>query len=339
MKRAALLLLLCACHRKHAPPPPPVVDAAPPPTRFATECALQKVRNQVAWDTGDAGACRDPHLEECVATGDWSGWLLAASDVKIDIDSYPGFAPLCDYKWSLIYVDLTKNLRDAKTFPATGGYHGSNGPVRLERFGAELVVYTQDVSANNIPNRPVLGEAFLWDGAKVTADARFTRRPILEARDVDGDGKTDYVLQSVFRVDHESPMPITEAEHVVGPSAVAHRTADGFSFDDAVAKSLAREKCPDRPKTPPAIAWPAKGDETPYFSVKDVYGVVDDWVICAKLWNLPPKEVSKAFRGCKTFVNDREISAIPQNASVIRSFVCPNYFLAWSAVTIPFTLP
>ena len=330
-----LLVLLAACKRKPtttATSP----DAAPPKARFAVEVAAQKARNDLAW--AKAEACRDDAYDAAVSTSDASGWLFGVSDTKIDTESFPGFAPLCDFEWSLVYVDLEKNQRDAKTFHGSGGYSGSKGVVRLDTVGDVLVVYTNDVSPNNVARRPVLGDPYLWQGGKIVRDPRFANKEILEEKDVDGDGKVDLVLYSPFVTSHYVPIQMFGETQVTGPSPIAHQTATGFSFDDAVAKSLVRAKCPAHPPAKaPVIGKSLLVDSYP--GTQEFFADLENWIICSRFWGVPAADVKKAFRACKSYIENQTIGEDPDGGARLAQGACPDYLPKWADTEVPFVLP
>ena len=343
-RRAAVLLvvsalLLGACKRKPPPTAKPDAaspDAAAPLTRFAAEAAAQKARNGAAW--AKAEACHNDAYDAAVATSDASGWLLGVSDVKVDTESLPGFDPLCDFTWSLVYVDLEKNQRDAKMSRGSGGYSGSKGVVGIHAVGELLVVYTNDISPNNAARRPVLGDPYVWQSGTIVRDPRFGKKQILEEKDVDGDGKVDLVLYSPFLTSHYVPIPITGETQVTGPSPIAHQIAAGFSFDDAVARSLVRAKCPEHPPAKaPVIDRSVLLESNP--GTQQLFAELEDWIVCSRFWGVSTADVKKGFRGCKSYIDNQTIGEDPDGGARLAQGACPDYLLGWAQTPVPFVLP
>lgn len=105
----------------------------------------------------------------------------------------------------------------------------------------------------------------------------------LETKDVDGDGKLDFLASSPFEGTAEG-MAFDYA--VKGPKLLIHALADGtFSRDDAAAKAHAKKTCASKPEkiTPPLLAS----------------------AMCAHLWGMPAAQIQEQVTAtCKDVQRD-----------------------------------
>jgi hypothetical protein len=361
----ALLGLVAGCKRK---PPSPVTLAAadggagPNLTAFGRACASQGARNDAEWarpGTQNPNGMDKPSTcdgngpySACVETTPTSGWLIAVDHAAFSADA--AFSS-CEFEWRLVFVDVSSDggaiVRAERKFKGSGGY-GQEGLSQLTSIGAGAggdAVFME--RTNKTPNdgdvtQPEGGIYVVRDHA-IVRYPELAKRNIDEVKDVDGDGRPDLILTDPFVTQHglnSNGMPMM-GKYVSVAQPIAHALADGtYSFDDAIAESLARKACPSKPSpTPPKIDRGEPASEPSALSPlpngsAPLFAELETWIACSKLWGVPTAEVKNALRTCKSFIGTSSLDTDDHGASLFHKGACPDHLRDWANTNVPFVL-
>lgn len=112
------------------------------------------------------------------------------------------------------------------------------------------------------------------------------------ARDVDGDGRPDLLVEGPFRAVVELPCGVEgAAAALAGPELVAHALPGGaFSLDDEVARAALRRACPAAP-SPVVLPSP---------KAAFVLGTAARNVACARAWGADPERLRSELDGARS---------------------------------------
>lgn len=156
---------------------------------------------------------------------------------------------------------------------------------------------------------------------------------IVEAEDLDGNGRLDFIIESPYQ--WSSPTncsPPREAffEHRLFHLA-AHAQPDGtYSTTDAVAQEYARRVCPTPDGEPSA-------DRPDHIADTEEYGELR--IACRRLWGQSPARALRGFQ-CQRFAlpGDPECSDPAYRYSRLPRGTCPTFFESWAHMAPPLTL-
>lgn len=160
-----------------------------------------------------------------------------------------------------------------------------------------------------------------------------SRLEIIEAMDVDHDGRLDFTVPSPYRwsaPNNCNPPDSPNVTHQLLP-LLAHAQPDGtFSTTDAVAVEYARRSCPRPDGQPSDEALSAASNEDDFGALR---------IACARLWGQPPAEALRSFH-CQRFraPGDPLCRDPSYRFATLPRGACPTFFDAWSRMEPPLTL-
>jgi hypothetical protein len=309
----------------------PIVDAGRPPTAFERKCADQAKKNHAAFvkagtATIDDGTdhviqCTTDSFDICVPDDETSGWMVTVDDnVKIDGRMY---SSNCVFTWNLVYFEVEKGIRDSKKFKGEAAFDhlGPERATALEPKSLFLLrEHTMGSTAINPNDDAHEGTVYTFADGKIGTDPRLKGRKILDGIDVDKDGKLDFELQSPFVVRRVGAMGMNVTSITIGPKPVAHRTENGYSFDDDTAKQLVRADCPNK-----------------QLELDDDMAV-DRWLPCARFWNIPRADIAKELsKICNVYIETGAFDG-PGVPGMHDAGECPSYLQDWMTLKLPWTL-
>ncbi len=369
---ALTLALACACHARQAPVTitPPSLQVAPaslataaPPVESVHRSAVESrclelttranalidaaMRAHPGCESAVRERLRDSFARCDVAPGGAWATLVSSFDEAARDESECGLYG----DWRLAFVTPEGRVIEAAADPRVRLL----GPQRFTCSGAALSVGTAPfVERSDIDGD---GRAELYirviegsiDGGAHTQEQRqavltargdalaeyapASRLEIIEAMDVDHDGRLDFTVLSPYRwsaPNNCNPPESANVTHHLLP-LLAHAQPDGrFSTTDAVAVEYARRSCPTPDGLPSDEALDAASNEDDFGALR---------IACARLWGQPPAEALRSFH-CQRFraPGDPQCSDPSYRFATLPRGTCPAFFDAWSRMAPPLTL-
>lgn len=177
---------------------------------------------------------------------------------------------------------------------------------------------------------------FVWTthGGNVVSFSPVADIAIIDVEDVDHDGRLDLITSGpyVARIDD------TPEGEITGPALLAHTIGDGtFAFDDALARTFARRRCPRHARD--VVVSRDTPDGGPVYDAAASAGDIDleataRRVVCARIAGVDVHDVLEQLGvACTNYVSrGRDAGA------AILPGTCPAFLRAWASTTPPVTL-
>jgi hypothetical protein len=283
-----------------------------------------------------------------------------------DVNTY------CKFDWKLTLFEADKNAADARaplvpsdvrSFTGMSDYM-EWGMTQLRSVGTGSVfLEITEVDPNGCvtgcapsewTTHPHTGNVYSARNHRLVQRADLGGRDVYDVRDVDKDGRLDFVLASPFFVRHTTSLPDGKNRAFTvknAPTVLAHALPDGgVSLDDAVSRSFVKAQCPQRPPVAvPSVTRPradagvlqvgsADGADAP--GIAAVFEPLEDWIPCAKFWGATVAQMEAALRvaGCTSFVGTEALETDDKVTEKLARGVCPAHLRDWARTEAPFIL-
>jgi hypothetical protein len=344
--------------------------------RFARACHGIKERNRAGW--ADARCGSERAYDTCVEANG-AGWAISVENAKlIETPSEPtSVNTYCRFTWKLTLYEESKNptparpdgaevalvASDSKSFPGWSAYMEWGLSRLLPAGGASVfleIVETDPYCATGCApfewtTHPHTGRVYIARNHEIVTRPDLGERDVEDVKDVDRDGRLDFVLAGPFQVRHTAIAWDWKNRAFTSkgtPQLLAHVLEDGsLSFDDATVRSFVRTQCPEKPPTkgpvaeikrPRADAGLAveQGADPDTPSVANAFDALDAWMPCAKFWGETTEQATATLDAakCTSFVDTFDLETDAKAPAKLAAGVCPKHLSEWARLAVPFVL-